>query len=156
MKSWSLAPHLLTYPSFRVRGPVWYFVFFQWCVLMRPFWADSNCTRSPTTARRRSNPTETDPMPNSDYLNEHYELIVRNLQEKYPSLKRIDLRKVAFGGTKLRPSKFQKRRISLPTHTRSISYPTYEEQSLPQLSQPSIHDSGWLFHLEWSPCWYKN
>ena len=74
---------------------------------------------------------------------------VGNPQERCTSLKRIDLRKVAFGspGTKLRPfAKSQKRRVSLPTHTRSISYPAYKEQSLP--NQPSIHDSGWLFHLE--------
>ena len=84
----------------------------------------------------------------SDNLNE---LSIRNPQERYTSLKRIDLRKVTFGGTKLRPfSKSQKRRVSLPTHTRSISYPVYEdsEQSLPQPTQSSIHDSGWLFHLD--------
>lgn len=74
---------------------------------------------------------------------------VGNPQGRCTSLKRIDLRKVAFGspGTKLRPfAKSQKRRVSLPTHSRSISYPAYKEQSLP--SQPSIHESGWLFHLE--------
>ena len=83
----------------------------------------------------------------SDNLNE---LSKRNSQG-YTSTppKRIDLRKVAFGDAKLRPfAKSQKRKVSLPTRTRSVSYPGNEDQRLPQPSQPSIHDSGWLFHLE--------
>lgn len=68
-----------------------------------------------------------------------------NPQERYTLPKRIDLRKVA----KLRPfEKPLERRVSSPTHTRSDSYPANEEQCLPQPSQPSILDSGWLFHLE--------
>ena len=79
----------------------------------------------------------------SDNLNE---LSKRNSQERSTSPKRIDLRKVTFGDAKLRPfAKSQRRRVSLPTHT---SYPGNEEQRLPQPSQPSIHDSGWLFNLE--------
>ena len=82
----------------------------------------------------------------SDNLNERSK---RNPQERYTPPKRIDLRKVAFGDAKLRPfSKTQRRRASSPIHARSVSYPAYEEQCLPQPSQPSIHDSGWPFHLE--------
>ena len=84
----------------------------------------------------------------SDNLNEPSQ---RDRQERYISPKRIDLRKVAIGDAKLRQlGKSQMRRVSLPTRTRSISYPAYEEQSLPRPSQPSIHDSGWLFHFEGS------
>ena len=82
----------------------------------------------------------------SDNLNERSR---RNSQERYFSPKRIDLRKVAFGDAKPRPfAKSQKRRVSLPTHPNSVSYPANGEQSLPQPSQPSINDSGWLFHLK--------
>ena len=86
-------------------------------------------------------------MSTSDNLNERSK---RNPQERYTSPKRIDLRKVAFGDvTKLRPfAKTQKRRASSPIHARSVSYPSNEEQCLPKPSQPSIHDSGWPFHLE--------
>ena len=109
----------------------------------KSFYADSDCARSPTTAHRRSITTETDHMLTSDNLNE---LSKRNSQERSTSPKRIDLRKVTFGDAKLRPfAKSQRRRVSLPTHT---SYPGNEEQRLPQPSQPSIHDSGWLFNLE--------
>jgi hypothetical protein len=78
------------------------------------------------------------------------ELSKRHPQERYTSPKRIDLRQVAFEDAKLRPfAKPQRRRVSLPTHTRSVSYSANEEQSLLQPSQPSIHDSaGRLFHLE--------
>jgi hypothetical protein len=74
----------------------------------------------------------------SDYLNERS--MRKPQEERYTSPKRIDLRKVAFGDAKLKPfARFQKRRAS-----------SAYEQSLPQPSQPSIHDSGWLFHFEGS------
>lgn len=150
MKSWifALSP-LLTRPSLRVCGPVWYFKLFETSSILcltELLWADSDCTRSPNTAHQCSIPT-VKKMFTSDNLNE---LSTRNSQDLYTSSKRIDLRKVTFGEAKLRPfTMSSKRRVSLPTHTRPVSYPANEEQSLPQPSQPSIHDTpGWLFTLE--------
>ena len=122
-----------------------------------PFRVDSEYYKGPSTTDSYHSfiPTDTD----HNFTEDLNELSERNLEARYTSPKRIDLRKIAVGGTKRSSSKLQRRRASSPTNgvdARSVSLPIHKKQSLPQLSlgspspgdisQPSIQGPGWLFH----------